>query len=162
MFNVTSRYRALGRPFLCQKEKVSAAELIPDKYCRIHSFIDISMSLANFKSFSHQKKVDMGFSSSRLLGDSVILSFCKELVFNGKILSHGKVGHYVSLIPCWQFTNMTILIPWRYGYPVIEHFWCNSQEAVMKYIFYTVFQSLSTVLSDVLVDVKYLVKPLIL
>ena len=52
---------------------------------------------------------------------------------------------------------MTILIPGRYGYPVIKDFWCNSQEAVMKSILYTVFLSLSTVLSDVLFDVKYLV-----
>ena len=72
------------------------------------------------------------------------LSFCKESVVNGKILSHGKAGHSVSLISCWQFTNMSIL--W---YPINRDFWCDSYQSVKKFILYTFCLSPSSVLSDI-------------
>lgn len=68
--------------------------------------------------FSEQKKVDLRFYSTKLVGNRVTLSFCKKSIFNSKILSHGKVGHSVSLISWRHFTNMTILVPARFGYPV--------------------------------------------
>lgn len=55
--------------------------------------------------FSEQKKVDLGFYSTKLVGNRVTLSFCKKSIFNSKILSHGKVGNSVSLISWCHFTN---------------------------------------------------------
>lgn len=76
------------------------------------------------------------------------LSFCKESFVHGKILSHGKAGHTVSLISCWQFTNMTILVPARYLCPINGDFWCDSYQSVKKFL-YTSCLSPSSVLSDI-------------